>query len=160
VSAVQQLKDADYQKRFNYSEWFTNFITQNGQGILDVTFYTNEVWFHLSGHVNTKNTCLWCTENPHAIVEEPVHSDKIGIWVAISRRRIICPIFFTETINSEYYCLHMLFPFSSQLNEDEINCIFSTRLCHSVYIPLFYGIIGRCLWRMTNFKRNLASVFT
>jgi hypothetical protein len=58
---------------------FTNFITQNREDILDVMFYGNEAWFHLSGHINTKNTCLWCVENPNAIVEEPSHSDKIGI---------------------------------------------------------------------------------
>jgi hypothetical protein len=58
VSAVQQLKDADYQKTLNYCEWFTNLITQNEEGILDVTVYTDEALFHLSGHVNTKNTRL------------------------------------------------------------------------------------------------------
>jgi hypothetical protein len=40
-------------------------------------------------------------ENPNAIVEEPSHSDKIGIWVMISRRCIIGPIFFTQTIDSD-----------------------------------------------------------
>jgi hypothetical protein len=29
VSAVQQLKDADYQKRLYYCVWFTHFIPQN-----------------------------------------------------------------------------------------------------------------------------------
>jgi hypothetical protein len=54
VSAVQQVKDADYQKRLNYCKWFTNFIPQNREDILDVTFYTDEVLFHLSGYVSTK----------------------------------------------------------------------------------------------------------
>jgi hypothetical protein len=31
VSAVQQLKDADYQKRLNYCRWFTDIITQNDE---------------------------------------------------------------------------------------------------------------------------------
>jgi hypothetical protein len=43
ISAVQQLKDADYQKRLNYCEWLTDFITENGEDILAVTFYTDEV---------------------------------------------------------------------------------------------------------------------
>jgi hypothetical protein len=49
-----------------------------------------------------KKTLLWCTENRHAIVEDRLDSDKIGVWVAISRRRIIGPIFFTETVAFEH----------------------------------------------------------
>jgi hypothetical protein len=68
-----------------------------------------------------KKTLLWCTENRQPIVEDRLDSDKIGVWVAISRRRIIGPIFFNETIAPKR--LQILFPFVGQLNY-EINHAF------------------------------------
>jgi hypothetical protein len=44
MSAVQQLKDADYQNTLNYCEWF---IAQNGEDILAVMFYADEARLHL-----------------------------------------------------------------------------------------------------------------
>jgi hypothetical protein len=90
----------------------------------------------------TRKTPLWCTENPHATVEGPLHSDKICVWVAISRRRIIGPIFFTETIDSDRYCLQILFPFIDQLNEDEINNALFQQDFATSHSPSSDGIIG------------------
>jgi hypothetical protein len=56
VTAVQELKPADHEKRIRYCKWFTNFIQMKTVDILDVTFFTDEAWFHLSGYVNTQNT--------------------------------------------------------------------------------------------------------
>jgi hypothetical protein len=42
------------------------------------------------------------------------------VWCAISRNRIIGPIFFDNIINSERYCEVILSPFIGHLNEDEI----------------------------------------
>jgi hypothetical protein len=55
VTVVQELKPADHEKCVCYCEWFTNFIQTETIGILDVTFFTDEAWFHLSGYVNTKH---------------------------------------------------------------------------------------------------------
>jgi hypothetical protein len=43
---------------------------------------------------------LTCAHNPHAFQESPVHDEKIGVWVGMSRRRIIGPIFCSDTLNS------------------------------------------------------------
>jgi hypothetical protein len=53
---VQELKLVDHEKRIRYCEWFSNFIQTKPVDILDVTFFPDEVWFHLSGYVNTQNT--------------------------------------------------------------------------------------------------------
>jgi hypothetical protein len=42
----------------------------------------------------------------------------MGFWVAISRRRIIGPVLFAETVGSEVYCWQVLFPFIGQLYLD------------------------------------------
>ena len=39
----------------------------------------DEAWFHLSGYVNSQNTCTWATEHPHEIHEVPLHSEKTGV---------------------------------------------------------------------------------
>jgi hypothetical protein len=46
---------------------------------------------------------LWRLENPNAFHESPLHSVKIGIWCAVSRCRIISPIFFEDTVIAECY---------------------------------------------------------
>jgi hypothetical protein len=61
---------------------------------LDKTFYTDEAYFHLSGYVNSQNTRMWSSENPHFFIETPQYPQKVGVWAAISQRRIIGPIFF------------------------------------------------------------------
>jgi hypothetical protein len=119
VTAVQELKPADHEKRIRYCEWFTNFIQTKTVDILDATFFTDEVWFHLSGYVNTQNTRLWSSENRYAVHETPLHDQKLRVSVAISRRRIVGPLFFEETMNSKRYC-SMLHDFIGLIEEDEI----------------------------------------
>ena len=121
VSVVHELKPTDHEKRINYCEWFQRFIMRHGNDVLDRTFFTDEAWFSLSGFVNSQNTRIWSSENPNAIQETPLHPEKIGVWCAISRSRIIGPIFFNTTVNSDVYCSDILFPFIGQLNEIELN---------------------------------------
>ena len=119
ISCVHKLHDDDTDKRLAYCRWFDNFIQTQGEGILDDTFYSDEAWFHLSGYVNSQNSRYWASENPHQYHETPLHSQKIGVWCAMSRRRIIGPLFFTETINSERYLDLIIDPFLAQLNRQE-----------------------------------------
>lgn len=121
VRCVQELKPSDNDKRLNYCHWFQRFINQNSEDILDVTFYTDEAWFHLGGYVNSQNTRLWSENNPRAIHEHSLHEAKIGVWVAVSRARIVGPIFFTNTVNSERYCSGILSNFTQQLTQVEMS---------------------------------------
>lgn len=119
VTAVQQLQLLDSEKRLRYCEWFQDFIERKTIDILDVTFFTDEAWFHLSGYINSQNSRLWSSTNPHALHETPLYDQKVGVWAAVSRRRIVGPIFFDSTINSERYC-SILYEFIQLLEEDEI----------------------------------------
>jgi hypothetical protein len=85
-TVVQKLKQQDYDKRMTYCRWFQTFIDEN-PGILDYTWFSDEAWFHLSGYFNYKNTRLWGSENPHALFEEPLHFQKVGVFCALSQRR-------------------------------------------------------------------------
>jgi hypothetical protein len=68
----QELIPGDYAKRVNYCRWFKNLIRGN-TGVLDQVFFTDKVWFHLSGYVNSQNYRTWRTENPHNYTETPLH---------------------------------------------------------------------------------------
>jgi len=103
VSYVQELLPMDHEKRVRYCLWITDFLTQS-PGILDVTFFTDEAWFHLSGYVNSQFTRIWAAENLHIVHEEPLHLQKIGVWCGVSRRRIIGPIFLKKQLPRKYTC--------------------------------------------------------
>lgn len=120
VTVVHQLHEADHEARVDFCTWFQNFINEEGDDILDVTFFTDEAWFHLSGHVNSQNSRMWSSENPQEFKEMPLHDEKIGVWCAISRARLIGPIFFTGTINQERYRIEILQPFLSRLTQTEV----------------------------------------
>jgi hypothetical protein len=71
VTAVQELEPVDHEKRIRYCEWFTNFIQTKTIDILDVTFFTDEAWFHLSVTLTHKtHDCgrrrilMLCLKNP------------------------------------------------------------------------------------------------
>ena len=103
VSCVQELLPMDHEKRVRFCLLIKDFLTQN-PGLLDVTFFTDEARFHLSGYVNSQNKRIWRAENPHTVPEEPLHSQKIGMWCGVSRRRIIGPIFFNKQLPRKSTC--------------------------------------------------------
>jgi hypothetical protein len=101
-----------------YCHWFQTFIDKN-PGILDYTWFSDETWFHLSGYVSSQNTRLWGSENLHALFQEPLHSQKIGVFCALSQRRIIGPMFFDTTVTSQVY-IELFREFVNQLDDQEL----------------------------------------
>ncbi|RZC38174.1 hypothetical protein BDFB_015132, partial [Asbolus verrucosus] len=92
ITVVQELFPRDFGIRLEYCHWFLNHLNNNNT--LDLTFFTDEGWFHLSGYINKQNMRIWSAENPHEFVQSPLHPEKIGVWLAVSRRRIFGPVFF------------------------------------------------------------------
>jgi hypothetical protein len=116
---MHELKEPEKEKRLQYSRWSEHFI-QGGRDILG-SFLS--WWFHLSGYINSQNSRIWSTENPHTFHERPLHSLKVGVWCAVSRWRIIGPILFSETITAERY-QELIMNFISLLEADEQDCWF------------------------------------
>jgi transposase len=109
ITAMHELKSDDSAKRVVYCEWFLDFLDHEGEDTFDVTFFTDEAYFHLLGYINSQNSHVWCAYNPHAFHKSLLHDEKIGdVWVGMSRRRIVGPIFFSETLNSQQYCDNIL----------------------------------------------------
>jgi hypothetical protein len=62
--------------------------------LTEVTFYSDEVWYTLSGNINSQYDRYWSAENH----EVPLHDLKVGVWCSVSVQTIIEPVFFHKTI--------------------------------------------------------------
>jgi hypothetical protein len=63
---------------------------------------------------------MWSADNPHLFRETPLHPLKIGVWVSMSQRRLIGPIFLEDSVTTEKYRNNILDVFINQLHNDEL----------------------------------------
>jgi hypothetical protein len=100
VRFVHELKPVDAPQRIRFCNWM---LKNMHDGLVDpqLLFITDEAYFHLSGYVNSQNTRIRSVENPYTVHQTPLHDIKIGVWCAVSARRIIGPLFYHETVNSD-----------------------------------------------------------
>lgn len=85
-----------------------------------------------------------------------MHSVKIGVWAGISRRRIIGPIFFNETINGPRFKNLILDEFLNQLDNKKLQRRYfqqdgatdHTSLTNLRYLAEFFDdrVISKGLW--------------
>ena len=59
--------------------------------------------FFMNGAINTKNCVIWSSENPHVFYKKPLHSEKVIVWMGISKHFYVRPFFFHDTVNGERY---------------------------------------------------------
>jgi hypothetical protein len=97
VSVVQEILPRDHNSRMQYCNFFQQNL--NNDDVFDLSFFTDESWFHLSGYVNKQNYRTWSAVNLPNLLEFPLYPVKIGIRLAVSSRRIIEPIFLHDTIS-------------------------------------------------------------
>jgi hypothetical protein len=64
-----------------------------------VNFTRLDTWAHKI--TNTEEQKNW-----HRTHEVPLHDLKIGVWLNMSASRILGPVFYADTINSERYVRH------------------------------------------------------
>jgi hypothetical protein len=86
--------------------------------------------------MNTQNNRYWNSQNPHLTYEALLHPVKVGVWCAVSERRIIGPVFCNETINYERYVQVILWQFFPELTEEERLCGWcqqDSATAHSMY---------------------------
>jgi hypothetical protein len=104
MTSVHEVKEHVNCKHVQYCLWFRDFLTVNGEDILDVTFLRDEAWFHLSRYFHSHNSDVWSAFIPHEIMETPLHDQDFCVWCMMSQIWIIGFIFFEDTIISECYC--------------------------------------------------------
>ena len=153
VQVFYELISTDFPKRINYCQWLLNAINDN-PSILDNMFFSDEAWFQLNGYVNSQNYRFWSSSNPHQYIEAPLHSAKTGVWCAMSRKKIIGPIFFSGRLNFEAY-INIIMEFIGNLEVEDRYCWFQQdgASCHTSAMTIatlqdFFGdrLITKGLW--------------
>jgi hypothetical protein len=102
---------------FNLYSWFLQSVFE-GEIDPQLTFFSDEVWFHLHGYINTQNNRYWSSQNPHLTHEVLLHPVKFGVWCVVSAR-IVGLVFFNETVNCKRYVQVILGYFFPELTEEE-----------------------------------------
>jgi len=95
---VQELKPTDPPLRLHFAQWLLRNPT-----MLDTILWTDECHFYMNGAINTKNCVIWAESNPKTYRSIPLHSDKVTVWMGVSKHCAMQPFFFEETVNGERY---------------------------------------------------------
>lgn len=105
--------------------------------ILDVTFFSSEVWFHLSRYIHS---CLWLAVNLHNIMHTPLHGQKVGVWCMMSQSLI-----FKDSVNSGCCCKLILYPFIGTVNDRQHCSWRPAGWCYSVSMTLLHSVFSEQL---------------
>jgi hypothetical protein len=101
-------------------------------------FFSDEVWFSLLGEMNSQNNRYMSAENHRFIHELPLHDEIIGVWCAITARRIIVPIFYHSKVNAARYVNNIQSPFFELAEEERLYGDFQlhSATTHTAYVSL------------------------
>ena len=133
VTCIQELKLPDKDECLQYCRWLLSMVEERYLDPL-LYFMSDRAWFHLSGYVNSQNMRYWSSENPHITHETQLPDLKIGVWCAVSGTKIVRPIFFESTVNTDVY-LHILEQFDYQLTPQyKMQFFFPTRWCYMPHV--------------------------
>jgi hypothetical protein len=118
TTVIHALQPRDAASSVHSYSWFLQSVVES-EVDPQLTFFSNETWFHLKGYINTRNNRWLSSQNPHLAHEVLLHPMKFGVWCAVSARRIVGPVFFNEKINFERYVQVILGEFFPELTEEE-----------------------------------------
>ncbi len=122
ITVQHELKAVDGPRRLQFCAWLLRY-TRASRTVLNYVYFSDEAWFNLDGFVNSQNYRVWSSDNPHVFRTTTLHPQKIGVWAAVSRKRVIGPFFFATTITSAVYC-DIVKQFIAMLEEDERDVVF------------------------------------
>jgi hypothetical protein len=71
------------------------FLTRN------VTFFTDEAWFHLNGHIIVESSRYWSAIHPLQTFEVSLQDQKTAVWCAITATRTVGPDFLKHCLKAE-----------------------------------------------------------
>lgn len=114
--------------------------------ILDVTFFSSEVWFHLSRYIHS---CMWLAVNLHNIMHTPLHDQKVGVWCMMSQSPI-----FKDSVKSGCCCELILYPFICTVNDRQHCSWRPAGWCYSVSITLVHNVFSEQLISRTFVHRS------
>jgi hypothetical protein len=123
IMLVQKIFPRDHLQREQFSVRMLEILQD--QYALFMT--SGEAHFHLDGYVNKQNCRYRAHGNPRRFNQQPLHSEKVTVWCALSKVGIIGHYFFenesgqTVTVNSERYVAMLQDYFFPYLEKNEID---------------------------------------
>jgi hypothetical protein len=126
-----------------------------------LTFFSDKAWFLLQGYIYTQNNRYWSSQNPHLTHKVLLYPVKVGVWCAVSARRIVGPGLFNETINYERYVQVILGQSFPELTEEERLCGWFQQDSATAHTArhVYAGFV-HCLRSQSYQQWYLASTFT
>jgi hypothetical protein len=91
ITVIHALQPHDAAIKVCFCSWFLQSVVE-GEIDPQLTFSSDETWFHLQGYINTQNNRYWNSQNPHLTHEVPLHPVRVGDWCAVSAGRIVVPV--------------------------------------------------------------------
>lgn len=93
ISLLHELKPTDYDLRLTFALTFLARVQVDEAWPWKI-LWSDEAHFYLNGTVNTQNSRIWASEQPHAVEEIPLHPQKLTVWCGFTADFIIGPYFF------------------------------------------------------------------
>jgi len=78
VQIVQKLYEEDYASRLFFAQNELNRLDNDDARLFRLAF-SDEANFHMDGMVNRHNCRYWAPENPNWVIEQGLHSEKVGV---------------------------------------------------------------------------------
>ncbi len=96
-SVCHELKPGNGARRVKFCRRILDFTSN--ENVFNKFYFSDEVWFHLSGHINAQNFRTWLATYPHQFIESLLHPQKIDVFRTISREKIVGLFFLYNEIN-------------------------------------------------------------
>ena len=90
----QSLSTDQRERRVQFAEWLLEH-----DGDLENIIWSDEAHFELHGSVNRHNCIIWGSERPTQVIEKPLHSARVTVWMGFSATLRLQPYFFTDSVN-------------------------------------------------------------
>ena len=78
IKFVQELKQNDCQSYRTFGEWAQKKMVNDSE-VYKKTLLRDETYFWFKWYVNEQNRRFWSDDNPQAIVEMPLHRQKVNV---------------------------------------------------------------------------------
>jgi len=138
--------------RFRFAEWAQERLVEDDNFYRKIVF-TDEVHFHLGGYVNKQNCRIWGSENPHVVLEKPMHPQRVAVCCGMWSGGIFGPFFFeneegaTVTVNDVRYrgiLEDFFFPRMEEVDIDDIWFQQDRATCHTATSQSIFCAVRRC----------------
>jgi hypothetical protein len=94
---IHTLQPCNPANRVHFCNWFLQSVIK-GEIDPQLTFSSNEAWFHLQGYINTQNNRYWNSKNPHLTMKSCSIQWKFVSDVLYMQEGFLHPCFLTKQL--------------------------------------------------------------